>query len=65
MKKLILTFLLLATFSSIATTVTLTGPDEEISGDEKICIYSGHGTTQTYTIPNERSCPYSKSFQVD
>lgn len=48
-----------------AVPVTITGPDEEISGDTKICIYEGHGTTETVSIPKSRNCPYSKTFEVD
>lgn len=48
-----------------ATSVTLTGPDEEVTGDSKICIYEGHGTTETITIPKSRNCPYAKTFDLD
>lgn len=63
MKKYITVFLLLLTPLSSYSSVTITDPDEEISGDVKVCIYSGHNTVKTITIPNERNCPYAKTFE--
>lgn len=48
-----------------AAQVTLTGPDEEVQGDTKVCIYSGHGIERVTTVRNEQNCPYAKTFDTD
>ncbi|KGT95651.1 hypothetical protein NG99_02660 [Erwinia typographi] len=65
MKTLIAISMLLVASSAQAVSVTLTGPDEEISGNSKICIYEGHGITRTITVRDEQDCPYAKTFDTD
>ncbi len=60
----ILSFSLLSS-TTFANSVTLTDPDEEISGNSKVCIYEGHGITETVTVRKSANCPYAKTFQTD
>lgn len=49
----------------LAVSVTITNPDEEITGSSKICIYDGHGITRTIQVPKSSHCPQAKTFETD
>lgn len=61
---LITTLVLLFTGSARATQVTLTDPDEEITSDGKMCIYSNEQRTKVTYVGEHAKCPYSKTFTV-
>lgn len=62
---LITTMILLFARPVLATQVTLTDPDEEITSDGvKICIYSNKQNTKEFYIGKSSKCPYTKTFEV-
>lgn len=61
---LITTMILLFARPVLATQVTLTDPDEEITSDGKMCIYSNEQRTKVTYVGEHAKCPYSKTFNV-
>lgn len=51
--------------TAFAVPVTLTGPDEILTGDTKICVYEGHGISRTYEVAKSEHCPFAKTFETD
>lgn len=65
-KNTILCAILMSASGTVfSTQVTLTGPEEIYTGDTKICIYEGHGTSRTYEVARSEHCPFAKTFDLD
>ena len=65
MNKILAVVLLALSSSVFAGQITLTDPDEYVSGDTKYCIYENSIYSFTTEVSVNRQCPYTRTFDTD
>lgn len=50
---------------AVATERTMIKQKDEVTGDTRICTYSGGGNTEVITVDSSDHCSYTETFEVD
>lgn len=62
---IIFTLLSAISFGAMATERTMIKQSDEVTGDTRICTYSGGGNTEVITVDSSDHCSYTETFEVD